>query len=170
MKKMSSLRPIVRDSPHEILKTKHGGVSSFVPAASVRIVDKYSLPHGLEKGDDQMVDDPVTKIRSEDFAMFGFAGNERRRRGWLISPVLQVFAQLEQVLFQPLLELQSAPGVPLASAAAEISPVHVFKRKQGNHHSPERRTHKARLLLELSMVLTFRLPLLKLKFHAEPEP
>jgi hypothetical protein len=133
-------------------------------------VDEDSFPEGFQKGDNQMMDNPVTKIGGEDLAMFGFAGDESGRRGWLISPVLQVLAQLEQVLFQALLEQQGASGVSLAPAAVEISPVHIFKRKQGNHHSPQRRTHKARLLLELSMGLELRLPLLKLKFQAESEP
>lgn len=42
--------------------------------------------------------------------------------------------------------------------------------KTGNASFSGTRTHKARLLLRLSTGFEFRLPLLKLKFHAEPDP
>jgi hypothetical protein len=75
------------------------------------------------------MDNPVAKVGGENLAVFGFAGDETGGRGWLIGPLLQFFAQLEKVLLQSLLEQQGAPGAALASAAVQISPMQVFKRK-----------------------------------------
>jgi hypothetical protein len=79
-----------------------------------------------------VVDNPVPKVSGENLVPVSVCWSRSRTKGWLIGPVLQVFAQLEQVLFQSLLQEQGAPGIALAFAAVQIIPVNVFKRKQGN--------------------------------------
>jgi hypothetical protein len=105
---------------------------------------------GFQTRDGQVVDNPVGKVGGDNLAVFRLAGDEAGQTGCLIDPLLQVFRQLERVLFQSLLEQQGTPGVALASVAVQIRSVQAFKRKERNHHSPERRTHRTRLLLELA--------------------
>jgi hypothetical protein len=127
----------------ERLQAVRGRMCALAFPASERIVNKDRLPERIETGDDEMVNDPVAKLRGEDLSVFRPFWYEAKSRVWLISPALAIFTKREQILLALHFKLQSAPAVPFASAAIQLGAVHVFKRKEGNHHSLGRRTHSA---------------------------
>lgn len=84
------------------------------------------------------------------------------------GPVRQIPGQLNQPLFSVHLKSQGRCIVSFPPPAIMICTVEMFQCKNRSCHRRER-TAKTRLLLLLSRLFQFSLPLLKLKFHADEE-
>ncbi|MBU0909837.1 MAG: hypothetical protein KKA54_12130 [Proteobacteria bacterium] len=97
---------------------------SFADSTTVRVVNQFSFYNMIYAAVQQMMDNPVAKIRREDFPFNRLVDNKSNARPWLILPAPDFVGKLKQVVFKVNLEFQLVPGISFVPP----SPVVGFKQ------------------------------------------